>query len=102
MSDGEEKLWGTSRRDWIAAYGKDVENIYADRYVMKGEGPALRIAFGMSGAPLNEAGDRADPSYSVAISIPADIALQIAHGILSLVRTVETSVDQADSNRGEP
>lgn len=76
---------GVHQEEWDAAYATNVRTFFATRTVAAGDGSAVRIAFGLLGAPSGEQGQRKPPIYEVAIAMPPDVALRLAQLLQSII-----------------
>ena len=89
MSGEETLIYGISLGEWEAAYGSDVAEFAASKFALMSESGLVRIAFGNSGPPLDEKGKRGVGTYTVAVSITPELALDMGKAILKTLATPE-------------
>lgn len=74
---GETKDDDISLADWAAAYAPSIQEFPATRFLIAGDGPLVRIAFGHNGAPMNAAMEPGSPVYVAAISMAPQMAAEL-------------------------
>lgn len=93
MSD--ERIHGISIQEWEAAFRPGLPEYVATRFSFTVEdGGLLRIAFANGGPFVSGEGARS-PVSTCAVTVPADLAVELAHQLLK-------SVAEPESNRPPP
>ena len=76
-SNSKEKIYDISIDEWKAAFASTVQEFPATRFVIVGDGPLVRLAFGHLGHPVDEKGGRDTTVFTVAISMSPTLALEL-------------------------
>ncbi len=78
MDENASSVFGVSPEEWQAAYRLGIQEFYASKFIVKADEETIRIAFGISGPPLNEEGLTACPTYTHAVSLTPALALELS------------------------
>jgi hypothetical protein len=61
------KIFAISVDKWKSAFAPTVQVLPATRFVIKGDRPLVRLAFGNLGAPIDDQGERDTPVFTAAM-----------------------------------
>lgn len=75
MSD--DTVFGLARSEWAASFRPGLTNYYCDRFTAVSDSNHVRIAFGNHGPPIDELGNRGDPTFMGALVIPPSVAIDL-------------------------
>jgi hypothetical protein len=83
MSDDSEKHAEIPLSTWKAAFRPGMPEFGATRFVFSREhNDLMRIAFGNEGPYVNSRGERSAPVFTHAVTLPPDIAVDLARLLL--------------------
>lgn len=80
-------LGGLSAEEWAAAYAAHVREFPASRFVVGPVGENVRLAFGVLGPPLNDAGERGLPIFRVAVTMSLQDMVELRDLLVRLFPT---------------
>lgn len=82
MTDKQEKVRGLSPETWESMYRVGMPEYAASQFAFSREQPGfVRIAFGMNGPVVDDAGNRR-PVFGHAVLLPPDVAVELARQLL--------------------
>ncbi|MCT8971687.1 hypothetical protein [Microbaculum marinisediminis] len=99
MMNEETIVHGLTLKQWKAAFRSEICEFAASTFVFTFEGTGLiRIAFGNAGPHLSETGGR-EPVFTHSVTIPADVAVDLAGLLLKKVAEPELKKSPENTSR---
>ncbi|MGB6325340.1 MAG: hypothetical protein WBG11_06075 [Methylocella sp.] len=93
-SNSKKMIYDISVDEWKAAFAPTVQEFPATRFVIVGDGPLVRLAFGHLGAPIDEQGGRDTPVFTVAISMSPTLALELRQVLERVIQVHATQTNE--------
>jgi hypothetical protein len=85
-ADVPDKVLGIAPELWRATHDPTISEHAAGRFFLSWNGGSVRIAFGHTGHPLDNAGSYAPPRFELAVSMAPALALELRNSLDKFIR----------------